>query len=112
MKLSIKLVFLTVLLTVFSIIIGFISVIGMSSINKDVKDISENWLPTIKVVGELNSMVNEYRRNELVHIITTDESTMRQYENKLQNLSGNINEKIKEYEKADSTCKCNTLKVE
>ena len=99
MKLSIKLVFLTALLTAFSIIIGFISVVGMSSINKDVKDISENWLPTIKVVGELNSMVNEYRRNELVHILTTDESTMRQYENKIQNLTGSINEKIKEYEK-------------
>ncbi|MCH5144524.1 methyl-accepting chemotaxis protein [Desulfovibrio sp. UIB00] len=99
MKLSIKLVFLTALLTAFSIIIGFISVIGMSSINKDVKDISENWLPTIKVVGELNSMVNEYRRNELVHILATDESTMRQYENKIQSLTGSINEKVKEYEK-------------
>ena len=99
MKLSIKLVFLTALLTAFSIIIGFISVIGMSSINKDVKDISENWLPTIKVVGELNSMVNEYRRNELVHILTTDESMMRTYENKLQSLTGSINEKVKEYEK-------------
>ncbi len=99
MKLSIKLVFLTALLTAFSIIIGFISVIGMSSINKDVKDISENWLPTIKVVGEINGMVNEYRRNELVHILTTDDTLMRQYENKLQNLTGSINEKVKEYEK-------------
>jgi hypothetical protein len=52
MRLSIKLVFLTVLLMAFSIIIGFVSVVGMSSINKDVKDISENWLPTIKVAGE------------------------------------------------------------
>ena len=99
MRLSIKLVFLAVLLTAFSIIIGFVSVVGMSSINKDVKDISENWLPTIKSVGEINSMVNEYRRNELVHILTTDESLMRQYENKIQNLTGSINEKVKEYEK-------------
>ena len=99
MRLSIKLVFLAVLLTAFSIIIGFVSVVGMSSINKDVKDISENWLPTIKSVGEINSMVNEYRRNELVHILTTDESVMRQYENKIQNLTGSINEKVKEYEK-------------
>jgi len=99
MRLSIKLVFLTVLLMAFSIIIGFVSVVGMSSINKDVKDISENWLPTIKVAGEINSMVNEYRRNELVHILTTDESLMRQYENKIQNLTGSINEKVKEYEK-------------
>ncbi len=99
MRISIKLVFFAVLLTAFSIIIGFVSVVGMSSINKDVKDISENWLPTIKVAGEINSMVNEYRRNELVHILATDESLMRQYENKIQNLAGSINEKVKEYEK-------------
>ena len=99
MRLSIKLVLLAVLLTAFSIIIGFVSVVGMSSINKDVKDISGNWLPTIKVVGEINSMVNEYRRNELIHILTTDQSLMRQYENKIQSLTGSINEKVKEYEK-------------
>src|SRR5690348_16426872 len=99
MRFSIKLVFFAVLLMVFSIIIGFVSIAGMSSINKDVKDISENWLPTIKVVGEINSMVNEYRRNELVHILTTDESVMRTYEHKIQNLTASINEKVKEYEK-------------
>jgi len=71
----------------------------MSNINKDVKDISTNWLPTIKVVSELSGMVGEYRRNELVHILTTDESLMREYENKLRTLTVKIDDKIKEYEK-------------
>ena len=99
MKLSIKLGLLATVLTIFSIIIGFISIASMSSINDDVKEISQNWLPTVKVVGELNSMVNEYRRNELVHIVTTDEAMMRQYEKKIQTLTVAIDEKIKEYEK-------------
>ncbi len=99
MKLSIKLGLLATVLTAFSIIIGFISIASMSSINEDVKEISQNWLPTVKVVGELNSMVNEYRRNELVHILTTDEAMMRQYEKKIQTLTVAIDEKIKEYEK-------------
>ena len=99
MKLSIKLGLLATVLTIFSIIIGFISIASMSSINDDVKEISQNWLPTVKVVGELNSMVNEYRRNELVHILKTDEAMMRQYEKKIQTLTVAIDEKIKEYEK-------------
>ena len=99
MKLSIKLVSLAAILTVFSMIIGFISISSMDSINKEVKEISQNWLPTVKTVGELNSMVNEYRRNELAHIVSTDESMMRQYENKIKELTVNIDNKAKEYEK-------------
>ena len=83
MKLSIKLVLLSSMLTLLSIVIGFVSIAGMSNINSDVKEISKNWLPTVKVVGELNSMVNEYRRNELAHIVTKDDTMMRQYENKI-----------------------------
>ena len=84
MKLSIRLVLLASTLTAFSMIIGFLSIISMANINDDIKEISQNWLPTVKTVGELNSMVNEYRRNELVHILTTDEAMMRQYEKKIQ----------------------------
>ena len=59
MKLSQKLVLLAAVLTLFSMIIGSLSIWGMSNINNDVKDISKNWLPTIKVVGEISGLVNE-----------------------------------------------------
>ena len=99
MKLSQKLVLLAAVLTLFSMIIGSLSIWGMSNINNDVKDISKNWLPTIKVVGELSGMVNEYRRNELVHILATDEALMREYENKIRVLTEKVAAKTKEYEK-------------
>ena len=99
MKLSKKLVLLAVILTMFSIIIGFMSIVGMSNINNDVKDVSANWLPTIRVVGELESLVGEYRRNELIHIVSNDKAVMAEYEAKLKNLSNKIDAKIKEYER-------------
>ena len=99
MKLSSKLILLAAILTFLSIIIGFMSITSMSSINNEVNEISQNWLPTVKVVGELNSMVNEFRRNELAHIVTRDEALMRQYENKIKILTVSIDEKMKEYEK-------------
>lgn len=99
MKLSQKLVLLAAVLTLFSMIIGSLSIWGMSNISHDVKDISKNWLPAIKVVGEIGGMVNEYRRNELVHILATDEGLMREYENKISVLTGKVADKIKEYEK-------------
>lgn len=99
MKLSQKLILLATILTLFSIVIGSLSIMGMSNINSDVKEISKNWLPTIKVVSELSGMVSEYRRNELVHILTNDDTLMRTYESKISTLTNKINDKIKEYEK-------------
>ena len=72
MKLSAKLITLSAILASFSAIIGILAIFGMSNMNKDTQDLSKNWLPTIKIVGELNGLVNEYRRNELVHIMATD----------------------------------------
>lgn len=39
---------------------------AMSNMDKDTQALSKNWLPTIKVVGELNGFVNEYRRNAML----------------------------------------------
>jgi len=98
MKLSLKLILLSATLTSLSVVIGILSIIEMSHINANTQELSKNWLPTIKVVGELNGLVNEYRRNELVHILATEESLMREYEGKLRDLTSTIATKIKEYE--------------
>lgn len=98
MKLSLKLTLSSCILIVLSIVIGILSIYEMSKIDYNTKELSTNWLPTIKVVGELNGLINDYRRNELVHILLTDESAMREYEQKLKDIQLAIEKKIKEYE--------------
>ena len=84
MKLSTKLITLSAILSSFSVIIALLSMFAMSNMDKDTQALSTNWLPTIKVVGELNGFVNEYRRNELVHILSNDEALTKEYENRLR----------------------------
>ena len=98
MKLSTKLITTATILTLLSIVIGSLSIYEMAKINSNTQDLSKNWLPTIKVVGELNGLVNEYRRNELVHILATDDTLMREYEQKINNVGQLVKDKIKEYE--------------
>ena len=98
MKLSAKLITLSAILSSFSVIIGLLAMLGMSNMNKDTQDLSKNWLPTIKVVGELNGFVNEYRRNELVLILSNEESLTKEYENRLRKTESDIKAKIHEYE--------------
>ena len=98
MRLSIKLITLSAILSSFSVIIALLSMFAMSNMDKDTQALSKNWLPTIKVVGELNGFVNEYRRNELVHILSNDEALTKEYENRLRKTESDVKEKIKEYE--------------
>ncbi|QCC85270.1 methyl-accepting chemotaxis protein [Desulfovibrio desulfuricans] len=98
MKLSAKLITLSTILASFSAIIGILAIFGMSNINKDTQDLSKNWLPTIKIVGELNGFVNEYRRNELVYILASDPALKSEYEGRLHKTEANIKNKIKQYE--------------
>ena len=98
MKLSAKLITLSAILASFSALIGILAIFGMSNMNKDTQDLSKNWLPTIKIVGELNGLVNEYRRNELVHIMATDAALKNEYEGRLRKTESDIAGKIKQYE--------------
>jgi len=97
-KLSSKLIIFSSILIFLTLVIGTLSIVQMSQINFNTQELSKNWLPTIKTAGELSGLVNEYRRNELVHILVTEESLMREYESKLRDLASTIDIKIKEYE--------------
>ncbi|MDR3371534.1 methyl-accepting chemotaxis protein [Rhodoferax sp.] len=68
-KISIKLnigfgvmVFLTAL-------IGVLSMVQMGRIDTDTTELSENWLPAIKVASDLQALLNDMRRAELQHVI-------------------------------------------
>ncbi|WP_374287941.1 methyl-accepting chemotaxis protein [Desulfovibrio desulfuricans] len=98
MKLSAKLITLSTILASFSAIIGVLAIFGMSNMNKDTQDLSKNWLPTIKIVGELNGFVNEYRRNELVYILASDGELKNEYEGRMRKTEIDIKNKIKQYE--------------
>ena len=98
MKLSSKLIATATILTLLSIVIGSISIYEMSKIHTSTQALSKNWWPTIQLVGELNGLVNEYRRNELVHILATDSKLKSEYEQKIIDIGKLIQSKIKEYE--------------
>ncbi|TXT41661.1 MAG: methyl-accepting chemotaxis sensory transducer [Comamonadaceae bacterium] len=50
-------------------LIGVLSMGQMGRMNDDTTELSENWLPSIKVVSELQVLLNDMRRAELQHVI-------------------------------------------
>ncbi|MDD2924343.1 methyl-accepting chemotaxis protein [Rhodoferax sp.] len=50
-------------------LIGGLSMMQMGRIDADTTDLSENWLPSIRVVGDMQALLNDMRRAELQHVI-------------------------------------------
>ncbi|TAK94488.1 MAG: methyl-accepting chemotaxis protein [Aquabacterium sp.] len=53
--------------------VGGFALLQMSNINANTEDIATNWLPSVKVLGELLDALAENRRAESQHILADDE---------------------------------------
>ena len=54
------------------ITLGVFSIIQLSRVNASTVDIATNWLPSVKVLGEIHSITADIRRHELNHVLRTD----------------------------------------
>jgi methyl-accepting chemotaxis protein len=68
-KISIKLGIGFGVMVLLATLIGAVSMVQMGRIDVDTTELSENWLPSIKVVGDLQALLNDIRRAELQHVI-------------------------------------------
>jgi methyl-accepting chemotaxis protein len=103
LKLSTRLVlsFLAVLcLTAF---IGFFSVYMLAQVNQTSTDMSENWLPSVRVTSELNTNTSDFRIAELQHILSTDAKEMTGFEQDLAKQTTVIEKNRADYEKLISS---------
>lgn len=76
LKVSTKLMII-VCTTIFSLIVlGVISFILMNSLNRTSNEISNEWMPSIIIAEELNTLSSDYRIREYRHIISDDKSSV------------------------------------
>ena len=97
MKLSWKLTLLSTTLASFALVIGMLAMFAMSNINHDTQELSTNWLPSIKLVGEINDQVNAFRRYELAHTLSSDSAKLAEYEMLSRDAANNIQLKLNQY---------------
>lgn len=76
LKIKSKLLILVIAITAVIIFMGSLSIIFMGQINSGSTEIAENWMPSIIVAEELNTMTSDYRIEEYRLIIETDKAEM------------------------------------
>jgi methyl-accepting chemotaxis protein len=68
-KISLKLGIGFGVVVLMTVLVGVLSTLQMGRIDTDTTELSENWLPSIKVVSEVQALLNDMRRAELQHVI-------------------------------------------
>lgn len=103
MKIGTKLMvsFMTVIaLTIF---LGVFSLFQMNRVNQTSTDMEVNWMPSVKVTSSLNTNTSDFRIDELQHVLSLDETQMKDYEQQISSVAKTIADNRATYEKLISS---------
>ncbi len=96
---KLKLQFLTRIMIAGMLFMGVISCGGTVILHEQTKDIADNWLIAVELVGDMDFLTSQYRIKQYGHIVSSDESHFKQYEEELATLSQEIMLTGQEYQK-------------
>jgi methyl-accepting chemotaxis protein len=80
MRLTIKRLLTSAILLLLAAVggLGWVALTGVATLDRDLTEITENWLPSIQVVGDVEVAVGAFRAGEAMHVLAqTPEATSR-----------------------------------
>ena len=91
------------LILLFIVGLGIMSLQRMSVVNEQSTILAENWMPSIKVVEEINSNTSDLRLYEFEYVLTQTPQDMEKVENEMDILLNTMNKNRATYEKLISS---------
>ena len=91
------------LILLFIVGLGIMSLQRMSVVNEQSTILAENWMPSIKVVEEINTNTSDLRLYEFEHVLTQTPQDMEKVENEMDSVLASMNKNRAEYEKLISS---------
>lgn len=86
MKVKRKLISLTGFLLTFLVLIGITGVVASYLVNNQTKMISKDWMPSLALTEKMNTFTSEFRIAQYAHLVSKDDASMKQYEDKISSL--------------------------
>ena len=74
------------LILLFIVGLGIMSLQRMSVVNEQSTILTENWMPSIKVVEEINTNTSDLRLYEFEHVLTQTPQDMEKVEDKMDSV--------------------------
>lgn len=96
-KIRTKLFTIVIFMLAGLILTGIFSLLFMSTINDNVTEIADNWLPSSNVANEMNTALSDVRIQEFKHIVSTDDKVMEEVNTKLDSLAAHFDDLYRQY---------------
>ena len=80
LRLKPKLILSFAIVMAFSAIMGLLAERRLTGLNDATHDIADNWMPSTRLVSDMNARMGQFRVAELQHVLSTDEAFMQRYE--------------------------------
>jgi methyl-accepting chemotaxis protein len=94
---------------VFLLALGIISIQKMGVVNEQSTILAENWMPSIKVVEEINTNTSDLRIAEFQHVLSQKAEDMKKAEEAMNSVLSTMKTNRAEYEKLISSAEEQTL---
>ncbi|GAB2881433.1 methyl-accepting chemotaxis protein [Pseudoduganella ginsengisoli] len=79
--------------------LGAFSIVQLARVNQTSTDLEENWMPSVRVLLEIKYDLARYRSLEVQHILATGEAEIKEFDQRLVTLGGQLSKHRAEYEK-------------
>ena len=103
MLLKTKLFYLSGVFSIFILLLGCFNLYQMSRMDTASKDLSQNWLPSIKEAMQMQLALSDYRRNEAMFLYSTDPELSANYEKRMEGFKKDFENIKSRYEKLISS---------
>ncbi len=103
MRLSSKLIFMTVILLLAFAALGYFSILQLNEVNQKATEISTNWLPSTINVQRINTLTSDYRIHEISYIYSTDPESVKYNKEQLKNILDELHLVQNKYKKLISS---------
>ena len=90
LRLATKLVVSFCAVLALSLLIGGFSILKMHQVDRDLHEVTGNWLPSVQLVMTMNGRYSDFRITELQHVLSRDEASMGQREAEMKQLLAEI----------------------
>jgi len=84
MRLTVKLALAFGACTALIVILGLANIYSMRSMSLNINEVANNWLPSVKILGELNAKLNDVRRVQLLAAMADTQELKQEQEKRVK----------------------------
>jgi methyl-accepting chemotaxis protein len=100
MRLTIKRLLTTAVLLLLTSVggLGLVSLTGVKTLEHDLEEITEHWLPSCEMVGDIEVAVGDFRAGEALHVLAQDSAGAARSESSIATAVGQVSKLMDRYE--------------